>query len=491
MANIVISGDSSGSVTLSAPAVSGTTVLTLPTTSGTLVVTGGAQTIEFADGSAAAPSITNSGDTNTGIFFPASDTIAFTEGGTEVMRINSSGDVGIGTASPVSKIDLTSLSDAVFSLTASGTRRYQLKTLTSGGAFTIFDDSVSTERLRIDTSGNLGIGTSSPAHKLDVNGGTSRVAQGTTGTAYTLITNTGGDLYMGVDRSTGGGLFTGTLAYSSAIGNGASTALHFATSNTVRTTITSGGKFGIGTTNPSGDFTVSNGGANGFEINPTEGSGASTKINSFNRSSSVYTTLQFDVLDFRVATGSSATERMRIDSSGNLFVGKTSLDTATNGFQVGVNGTELSVSRADDRCALFNRNGSDGTLIFMLRSGGVVGSISVTGSTTAYNTSSDYRLKNTIAPMTGALAKVAQLKPVTYKWNVDGSSGQGFIAHELQAVVPDAVTGEKDAVDKEGKPVYQGVDVSFLVATLTAAIQEQQAIITDLKTRIELLEGTK
>jgi hypothetical protein len=125
----------------------------------------------------------------------------------------------------------------------------------------------------------------------------------------------------------------------------------------------------------------------------------------------------------------------------------------------------------------------------MLRSGGVVGSISVTGSTTAYNTSSDYRLKNTIAPMTGALAKVAQLKPVTYKWNVDGSSGQGFIAHELQAVVPDAVTGEKDAVDKEGKPVYQGVDVSFLVATLTAAIQEQQTLINNLTTRLNALEG--
>ena len=77
--------------------------------------------------------------------------------------------------------------------------------------------------------------------------------------------------------------------------------------------------------------------------------------------------------------------------------------------------------------------------------------------------------------MTGALAKVAQLKPVTYKWKSDGSAGQGFIAHELQAVVPDCVTGEKDAVDENGKPKYQGVDTSFLVATLTAAIQELKA----------------
>jgi hypothetical protein len=92
--------------------------------------------------------------------------------------------------------------------------------------------------------------------------------------------------------------------------------------------------------------------------------------------------------------------------------------------------------------------------------------------------------------MTGALAKVALLKPCTYKWNADGSDGQGFIAHELQEVVEGCVTGEKDAVDAEGNPRYQGVDTSFLVATLTAAIQEQQAIITQLTARITALEET-
>ena len=116
---------------------------------------------------------------------------------------------------------------------------------------------------------------------------------------------------------------------------------------------------------------------------------------------------------------------------------------------------------------------------------GTVGNINVNGSTTAYATSSDYRLKNTIAPMTGALAKVALLKPCTYKWNADGSDGEGFIAHELAEVVPQCVTGAKDAVDADGKPVYQGIDVSFLVATLTAAIQEQQAIIESLKARLD------
>ena len=91
--------------------------------------------------------------------------------------------------------------------------------------------------------------------------------------------------------------------------------------------------------------------------------------------------------------------------------------------------------------------------------------------------------------MTGALAKVAQLKPVTYKWKSNGSDGQGFIAHELQAVVPDCVTGEKDAVDKNGDIQPQGIDTSFLVATLTAAIQELKAELDTVKAELAALKG--
>jgi hypothetical protein len=115
------------------------------------------------------------------------------------------------------------------------------------------------------------------------------------------------------------------------------------------------------------------------------------------------------------------------------------------------------------------------------RSSSQVGNISVTTSATAYNTSSDYRLKENIVPMVGALAKVSLLKPVTYSWRIDGSNSEGFIAHELAEVVPDCVTGEKDAVDVDGKPVYQGIDTSFLVATLTAAIQELNAKFEEYK----------
>jgi hypothetical protein len=125
---------------------------------------------------------------------------------------------------------------------------------------------------------------------------------------------------------------------------------------------------------------------------------------------------------------------------------------------------------------------STAMIAFKNPNGYAQGEILTSGSTTSYNTSSDYRLKENVAPMTGALTKVAQLKPVTYTWKADGSDGQGFIAHELQAVVPDCVTGTKDAVDKDGKPQHQGVDTSFLVATLVAAIQE-------LTARLEALEN--
>jgi hypothetical protein len=120
---------------------------------------------------------------------------------------------------------------------------------------------------------------------------------------------------------------------------------------------------------------------------------------------------------------------------------------------------------------------------------GVVGSISTSGSATTYSTSSDYRLKENIAPMVGALATVSQLKPVTYSWKADGSDGQGFIAHELAEVVPDCVTGEKDAVNEDGSIKSQGIDTSFLVATLTAAIQELKAIVDAQAVRIAALEA--
>jgi hypothetical protein len=168
----------------------------------------------------------------------------------------------------------------------------------------------------------------------------------------------------------------------------------------------------------------------------------------------------------------NSAERARIDSSGNLLVG------TTTAYQSGKFVVSWNGDGGTGGVVLQNTGaGTAGqyAIQFFEQSTTRVGSIQTTGTATAYVTSSDYRLKENVAPMTGALATVAQLKPVTYTWKSTGSAGQGFIAHELKAVVPDCVTGEKDAIDADGNPDYQGIDTSFLVATLTAAIQELNA----------------
>ena len=265
------------------------------------------------------------------------------------------------------------------------------------------------------------------------------------------------------------------------------------TGNTTAVTIDASQNVGIGTASPVGDVTR--------YLNIVGAGGAGIFLNDSNQGSTVTdgTTLQaagtnaylYNREAGFMAFATSNSERMRIDSSGNVLVGTTSQ----------VSSGKVSISYAGNTLQglAFNDTASNATAqaLRFLSGGTLVGYIQTSTTATTYVTSSDYRLKENIAPMTGALEKVAQLKPVTYKWKSDNSDGQGFIAHELQEIVPDCVTGEKDAVetytDEDGieqtRPKYQGIDTSFLVATLTAAIQEQQALITSLTARITALEG--
>jgi hypothetical protein len=246
---------------------------------------------------------------------------------------------------------------------------------------------------------------------------------------------------------------------------------------------TTGGNVGIGTSSPGTKFDVRAGSVvqTIYNTDATSNDSHNATIRAYAASTSYWNKLVLD--GSQLILNSYGAERARIDSSGNLLVGTTSdVSGAADGIQLraGNGNTKFSVNNTGNNVQIYFYNGN-----------GIVGSINTNGSATSYVTSSDYRLKENVQPMTGALSRVAALKPVTYKWKIDGSDGEGFIAHELQSVVPECVTGEKDAVDAEGNPQYQGIDTSFLVATLTAAIQELKAIVDAQGAEITALKGTQ
>jgi hypothetical protein len=183
---------------------------------------------------------------------------------------------------------------------------------------------------------------------------------------------------------------------------------------------------------------------------------------------------------------------MRIDNAGNLLINTTSISNIGSGQTtasavIGSNTGGLFVTTTSGN--YFNMP-TDGAILVFRRNGSNVGNISVTSSATAYNTSSDYRLKENVVSLTGAINRVSNLQVHRFNFiSDDGRTVDGFIAHEAQAVVPECVTGTKDEVDDDGNPVYQGIDQSKLVPLLTAALQEAIAKIEALETRLSALEA--
>jgi hypothetical protein len=175
---------------------------------------------------------------------------------------------------------------------------------------------------------------------------------------------------------------------------------------------------------------------------------------------------------------------MRITSAGHILIGQTTGDFNTVGNSLFSNGTAQFVSSSVPTLNL-NRKTGDGVVVQFYRDTNTPGSISVTTSATTYATSSDYRLKENVAEVTDGITRLLQLKPSRFNFLADpDKTVDGFIAHETQEVVPECVTGEKDAVDEDGNPVYQGIDQSKLVPLLTAALQEAIAKIETLEARL-------
>ena len=425
----------SGSLTANTFSSSGATITggTINSTAigGTTAAAGKFTTLEATGvttvqaGTVSLPAITTTGDTNTGIYFPAADTIAFTEGGVESMRIDSSGNVGIGTASPQSSLQV---SGAVPSApTGTGVHlgiqsSYALIQLNGGaGAGSVIDFSQSgsdylgrilydntsnymffatntAERMRIDSSGNVGIGTSSPTQKLDVVASNSQIHFGTatTGGGYLMST------VNGQFRISGGAVFDGSnwIAKDTTAGimgvDGDANIKFFTNTSltsgnsftpTERMRIDSSGNVGIGLTSSGNKFEVSGSGLfTGAVTTNTTGThisyqSSNSQIGAWGPDASTNGTLIFYSAR---SNGSNGLERMRIDNTGRLLVGCTAEPNNTvNGFKTA---SDYTIMSSFQQTVLYvNRNGNDGELVQFRQDNSAEGNISVSGSTVSYN----------------------------------------------------------------------------------------------------------
>jgi len=503
-----------------------------------------------------------SGKSGTGTTLP----FAWRQDSNELMRLNSTG-LGIGTSSPSYKLDVSGTNDQYIRVTtttvggnaagirmnSTGSREFGIF---SDGTLRFYDFTATAERARIDSSGNLLVGTTTASydtgkvgstHKfLNVQAGASLYAVNTLAGNQSAAGNRLGMLAFVNDTNSatykysawilsetegstanqlGGRIVFSTTSDASSAGPiervridssgrlllNTSTSVGVASSATGLQQIAStaasihlslanysvssdGGILAFGKSRGTtvGSATIVNDGDNLGEIRfagadgtdlQTEGGGIRCQVDGTPGSNDMPGRLVF----LTTSDGSATpTERARITSGGAACFGTTAVVTT---------GARAIFYRESDGNVVDIKTGNNinTTPVVIFYDGGNTdcGSIDVdpTANTTAYTTSSDYRLKENVQPMTNALAKIDALKPCTWTWKEGQVSGEGFIAHELQEVVPCAVTGEKDAIDDNGNPIYQGVDTSFLVATLTAAIQEQQVMINELKAKVAALES--
>lgn len=246
-------------------------------------------------------------------------------------------------------------------------------------------------------------------------------------------------------------------------------------------TLTQGGDLGVGTTLPACKIDTSGviraqgaaiaASGEGIELiyttaTPWIPSTNQGLVQAFNRGTATHTPIS--VSGSLIALAINGTERARITGAGQFLVGAAAIGAGRLAVQAN-SATEAIPYASNDTRA----DAATSQSFAFFRQGTQVGNISTTTTATSFNTSSDYRLKNNQQPLTGSGTFIDSLMPKTWDWSADGSKGVGFIAHEVQAVSPQSVTGEKDAVDADGKPVYQAMEYGSaeFIANIVAELQ--------------------
>jgi hypothetical protein len=366
------------------------------------------------------------------------------------------------------------------------------------------------------TGTGLGIGTTSPGYPLDVVSGASAWGLNIRGRSADNIA------YIRFSPNSGATTYA-------AIGTPTANTLGFDVNESERLRIDSSGRLLVGTstasTNCLGQFESSISGLLSVRRNLAGAGGPSLLLAHTRGAAGTYTSLtngdELGTIEFRGADGaqdvagayiqayvdgtpgtndmpgrlvfsttadgaSTPTERMRISQNGYINFATTTEtihNTTTTGFSYRP-GMWASVN-SDYESLLLTQQNTTAWVRFYYQNTGEKGSITYNGSGTNYNTSSDYRLKENVVPLAGAIGRLQQISVHRFNFISDPDrTVDGFIAHEAQEVVPECVTGEKDAVDVDGNPVYQGIDQSKLVPLLTAALQEAIAKIETLETRL-------
>lgn len=434
------------------------------------------------------------------------------------MAINSSdGNVGIGETDPAGKLEVqnTSVNYAILGTSNNGhyfesqsddnTDGFEIYqqhgSTTTRNSFIVNDNRTGSKSaaLVVRGDGNVGIGTASPVSKLDIRGGVVNVGYDSTGgvtyvqKTFSTIHDAGnrtGDIAFGLVDGSFGGMIARNVQGGNASFN--SQHLEFHTHNGginagERMRIDYTGNVGIGTSSP--QRKIHSVDSNG-QVLRLQRDGAFT--GSWDLSIGTQTTGDFTVYDnensqraitVEKLTGFSGTSAMYIDSSGRTLLRTSSVFDNAYTLQVQVIGSTggIIIEPEANNYTAMRFNNASGTQV-----GDIVGG----ASSTSYNTTSDYRLKENVTDVTDGITRVKQLEPKRFNFIADpDKTVDGFLAHEAQAVVPEAVTGTHNEVDDNGNAVMQGIDQSKLVPLLTAALQEAIAKIEALEARVTALES--